>query len=183
MRRSSVAHERFDCEVLQAHGADDALAALRDGTFDLVLVNRKLDMDYSDGIEVIRQIKADPDGRRHAGDADHQLPRAPGRGRGVGALRGFGKLEFEKPETHRAAQAVSAKRLKHRLASGLRSPPALRRPPVVGSTSQGLTLSACRATSQPSTICSLTGWTKCGLLPHLVSSAAFLSACLRSLNS
>ena len=28
--------------------------------FDLVLVNRKLDSDYSDGLEIIKQIKADP---------------------------------------------------------------------------------------------------------------------------
>ena len=30
------------------------------GDIDLVVVNRKLDMDYSDGIEIIRQIKAEP---------------------------------------------------------------------------------------------------------------------------
>ncbi len=49
----------FNAEVRQAHGADDALSALRHGDFALVLVNRKLDRDYSDGIEVIRQLKAD----------------------------------------------------------------------------------------------------------------------------
>ena len=48
----------FACEVLQAHGADDALEQLADGPFDLVLVNRKLDRDYSDGIDVIRTIRA-----------------------------------------------------------------------------------------------------------------------------
>lgn len=90
---------RFGAEVQQADGAVDALAALRAGQFDLVLVNRKLDMDYSDGIEVIRQIKADPalaatpvmlitNYAEHQ-DAAEQL----------GALRGFGKLEHEKPET------------------------------------------------------------------------------------
>src|SRR5262245_11356324 len=50
----------FDCEIVQVDDAGQALSQLRDGQFDLVLVNRKLDIDYSDGIEVIRQLKADP---------------------------------------------------------------------------------------------------------------------------
>jgi CheY-like chemotaxis protein len=97
---------RFDAEVVQADGAIDALAALRAGGIDLVLVNRKLDVDYSEGIEVIRQIKADPDlaatpvmlitNYSEHQDAAEQL----------GALRGFGKLEYEKPETHERITAA-----------------------------------------------------------------------------
>ena len=49
----------FRAEVVQADGPDDALAALRKEPFDLVLVNRKLDQDYSDGLEIIKTIKAD----------------------------------------------------------------------------------------------------------------------------
>jgi CheY-like chemotaxis protein len=89
----------FDAEVIQAHGADDALAALVADRFDLVLVNRKLDRDYSDGIEVIRQIKAEP--RTAAvpvmlitNYSDHQDTAVA-----AGAERGFGKLEFDRPET------------------------------------------------------------------------------------
>ena len=51
----------FDAEIVQAHGPEDALASLRKQTFDLVLINRKLDRDYSDGIEILHQIKADPE--------------------------------------------------------------------------------------------------------------------------
>ena len=50
----------FDCEVVQVDDAAGALAELKGGPFDLVLVNRKLDCDYSDGVEVIRALKADP---------------------------------------------------------------------------------------------------------------------------
>jgi two-component system chemotaxis response regulator CheY len=49
----------FGAEVVQADRLDDALAALRREPFDLVLVNRKLDVDYSDGIEIVQAIKAD----------------------------------------------------------------------------------------------------------------------------
>jgi CheY-like chemotaxis protein len=49
----------FGAEVVQAHGPDDAHQLLGRGHFDLVLVNRKLDQDYSDGLEIIKAIKAD----------------------------------------------------------------------------------------------------------------------------
>lgn len=51
--------KRFGAEVVQADGPADALDALRKRPIDLVLVNRKLDQDYSDGLEIIKQIKAD----------------------------------------------------------------------------------------------------------------------------
>lgn len=97
---------RFDCEVLQADGASDAMAALRAGGVDLVLVNRKLDMDYSDGIEVIRQIKADPEAGKTpvmllTNYAEHQDAAEK-----IGALRGFGKLEYGAPETIQRLEAV-----------------------------------------------------------------------------
>jgi CheY-like chemotaxis protein len=97
---------RFDCEVLQADDARGALAALRAGGVDLVLVNRKLDVDYSDGMEVIRQIKADAAVAATpvmliTNYAEHQDA-----AEAIGALRGFGKLKFGKPETHDKLEAV-----------------------------------------------------------------------------
>jgi CheY-like chemotaxis protein len=96
----------FDCEIVQVDDATGALTALRNGQFDLVLVNRKLDTDYSDGIDVIRALKAD------AKTADvpvmlvtnyseHQDAAVA-----AGAIRGFGKLEFGKPETRDVIAAV-----------------------------------------------------------------------------
>jgi CheY-like chemotaxis protein len=103
---SHMLTRRFGCEVLQADGAAEALAALRAGGVDLVLVNRKLDMDYSDGIDVIRQIKSDPAAAATpvmlvTNYSDHQDAAVA-----IGALRGFGKLEFEKPETIERLDAV-----------------------------------------------------------------------------
>ena len=73
-----------------------------------MLVNRKLDADYSDGIEVIRAIKAD------AATADVPVmlvtnyPEHQDAAVAAGALRGFGKLEFDQPETREKLAAVSS---------------------------------------------------------------------------
>ena len=96
---SSLLRKQFGAEVVQAHGPDDALSALRKKKFDLVLVNRKLDQDYSDGLEIIKQIKAD---RSLAAIpcmlitnyAEHQATAVS-----AGAEPGFGKLSLSAPET------------------------------------------------------------------------------------
>jgi CheY-like chemotaxis protein len=96
----------FACEVLLAHGPDDTIKQLTDGPFDLVLVNRKLDRDNSDGIEVIRRIKADP----ATADVPVMLvtnyPEHQDAAVAAGALRGFGKLEFAAPETRARLAAL-----------------------------------------------------------------------------
>ena len=96
----------FGGEVTQAHGSDDTMTLLKSSAYDLVLVNRKLDRDYSDGIEIIRQIKADPATSGVAvmlitNYVDHQDEAVA-----AGALRGFGKLEFDKPETLEKVKAA-----------------------------------------------------------------------------
>lgn len=95
----SLIESNFDAKVMQAHGAEDALAALRDNDVDLVLVNRKLDQDYSDGLDIIKQIKADSEiGATPCmlitNFAEHQDLAVQ-----AGAERGFGKLEFASSET------------------------------------------------------------------------------------
>ena len=90
---------RFDAEVVQAHGLEDAKQQLEDGTFDLILVNRLLDSDGSDGLNVIKQLKLDA---RCAelpmmmitNYEDHQQ-----RAIEAGAVRGFGKLNLNAKAT------------------------------------------------------------------------------------
>jgi CheY-like chemotaxis protein len=89
----------FRAEVVQAHDPDDALAALRAGPFDLVLVNRKLDQDYSDGLDIIKSIKADPKVAQVpcmliTNYADQQETAVA-----AGAEYGFGKKELHTEET------------------------------------------------------------------------------------
>jgi CheY-like chemotaxis protein len=89
----------FDCTVEQSHGPEDTLAALRGGDYALVLINRKLDRDYSDGIEILRQIKTDPALKDTpvmiiTNYAEHQDAAVA-----LGAERGFGKLQYGESET------------------------------------------------------------------------------------
>lgn len=50
----------FDVQIGTADTAAETLDLLRKQRYDLVLINRKLDADYSDGVEILRLIKADP---------------------------------------------------------------------------------------------------------------------------
>jgi CheY-like chemotaxis protein len=96
----------FDCEVAQTHGADDTLHQLKGGRFDLVLINRKLDADYTDGIEIIRQIKADPSVAGVPVMLVTNLPEHQEAAIAAGAIRGFGKKEYDQPETREKLAAV-----------------------------------------------------------------------------
>jgi two-component system chemotaxis response regulator CheY len=56
---SRTFQRHLDAEVHAADSADDALAQLRQGSFDLVLVNRVFDADGSSGLDLIQRLKAD----------------------------------------------------------------------------------------------------------------------------
>jgi CheY-like chemotaxis protein len=89
----------FDCVVVQVDDAAGAIAELKGGQFDLVLVNRKLDIDYSDGVDVIRALKADPRAAAVPVMLVTNYPEHQEAAMAVGAVRGFGKLEFGDPAT------------------------------------------------------------------------------------
>ena len=75
--------------------------------FDLVMVNRKLDVDYSDGLEIIRRIKADPKLAATPCMLVTNYPEHQEAAVAAGAEPGFGKLAYDRTETARAAGPVS----------------------------------------------------------------------------
>jgi len=89
----------YAVEVTPVATPAEALAALRQAKYDLVLVNRKLDFDYSDGIKVIRAIKADA----QLADVPVMLitnyPEHQQLAVEAGAELGFGKLALDKQST------------------------------------------------------------------------------------
>ncbi len=100
--------KHFEVVIDRAKLPLDAMAQLRAKSYDLVLVNRKLDEDYSDGMEIIRQMKADPALEQVpvmliTNFAEHQDA-----AEAEGALRGFGKLEYGEPATLEKLRAILA---------------------------------------------------------------------------
>lgn len=93
-------------ELVQAHHLADALELLRGGGFDLVLVNRKLDADYSDGLEVIRQIKADPQLAGTPVMLVSNYPESQAAAVAAGAEPGFGKAELRTAATREKLAAA-----------------------------------------------------------------------------
>ena len=89
----------FDVEVIGADLPADAEQALSSQEIDLILINRKLDADYSDGMQILQTIKAN--------EATADIPVmlvsnfAEWQEKAVheGAIYGFGKAELGSPET------------------------------------------------------------------------------------
>jgi CheY-like chemotaxis protein len=54
---SSALEGHFPVEVIAATGEAEAMELLRDGSFELVLINRILDADGSSGLEVIQRLR------------------------------------------------------------------------------------------------------------------------------
>ncbi len=89
----------FDVEVIQSNGTADTLERLKTGPVDLILINRKLDMDYSDGTEVLKSIRAeatlDDTPVMLVTNYQEQQDAAIA----LGAVQGFGKLALSDPQT------------------------------------------------------------------------------------
>lgn len=94
---SRTIEDHFDAEVVSVDHAIEALNLLRDGEFDLVLVNRVFDADGASGLELIRQLKADkamkPVPVMLVSNYDEVQEQAVG----LGAERGFGKAMLSHP--------------------------------------------------------------------------------------
>jgi CheY-like chemotaxis protein len=98
----------FDCEVVSTDALADTIRALKSAQVHLVLINRKLDADYSDGIEILRAIKSDAEIAHAPVMLVTNYPEHQDAAVEAGAMRGFGKLEFEHAETKKKLAAVLA---------------------------------------------------------------------------
>jgi len=87
----------FDTEVTAAATATQALALLRQHTFNLILVNRQFDADGDEGLTFIQTLKGDP---QLAGIPVMLITNYPDyakRAVAIGAVPGFGKSELTSP--------------------------------------------------------------------------------------
>ena len=96
---SRVLNNHFDVDIVHTHGMQDTVDALRARPFDLVLVNRIMDRDGAEGLDIIQHIKQDDNLASIplmmiTNYAQHQTEAVA-----VGAAHGFGKLELDDPKT------------------------------------------------------------------------------------
>lgn len=84
----------FDVRIVQADTASETLDLLRKSTYDLVLINRKLDADYTDGMEILRSIKADEALKSVPVMIVSNYPEYQDAAVHLGAEYGFGKAEL-----------------------------------------------------------------------------------------
>lgn len=89
----------FDCQVLTADLPLEALGILRQESVDLVLINRKLDADYSDGTEILKAIKADSTLAPTPVMLVSNFADAQESAVAAGAVYGFGKAELNSPDS------------------------------------------------------------------------------------
>lgn len=105
---SAMLLANFHVEILQADQWSDTIAALQSRSVDLILVNRKLDIDYSDGLDIIRRLKSDPTFCTIPVMLITNYPEHQQAAVALGAEYGFGKLELRAPETKaRLARCLS----------------------------------------------------------------------------
>jgi len=94
-----MASDHFGASVIQSHGVNDTLEILRKQSVNLVTINRKLDRDYSDGLDVAIAIKSDAELSSVpvmlvTNYDEHQETAMT-----AGCVRGFGKLAINDEAT------------------------------------------------------------------------------------
>lgn len=94
----------FQCAVDQAATKEEALSRAAGEGYDLVLVNRILAGDRSEGLEVIRALRSAHPQLRMMLVSDR--PEAQEEACRCGALRGFGKASLDAKETEEAICAA-----------------------------------------------------------------------------
>jgi two-component system chemotaxis response regulator CheY len=88
----------------------DTIATMQSEKVDLVLINRKLDQDYSDGTEILKKIKANPDFAAIPVMIITNYPEHQELAVAMGAEYGFGKLQYKEAATHeRLSQFLNLK--------------------------------------------------------------------------
>jgi two-component system chemotaxis response regulator CheY len=99
----------FDAAVVPADTFDEALAQLRAGAFDLVLVNRLLDINGASGLAFIGQLQADSELASIPVMLVSNYADAQREAVSLGALMGFGKAGLDDAGTRARLHGIFGK--------------------------------------------------------------------------
>lgn len=89
----------FAVDVINADLAEDALRVLGSQKVDLILINRKLDADYSDGLEMLPSIRSVESAAETPIMLVSNFPEWQEKAMQLGTVYGFGKSELNAPQT------------------------------------------------------------------------------------
>jgi CheY-like chemotaxis protein len=96
---STFLKRHFDVEVATVDSQEEALQAVQDESFDLVLLNRIFDATGTEGMETLRQLKLDTATSEIPVMLVSNFADAQEAAVAEGALPGFGKSALDSPDT------------------------------------------------------------------------------------
>jgi two-component SAPR family response regulator len=91
--------KNFSCSVVRIDSTEEAIENLQKDSYDLVLVNRKLDIDYTDGTILIEKMKSHPSLKNIPIMLISNYPEYQDEAIKLGAVKGIGKLEYGSSES------------------------------------------------------------------------------------
>lgn len=105
--------KNFECNIIRINSTHEAITALQKQGVDLVLVNRKLDVDYTDGTILIEKMQKDTKLRQIPIMLISNYLESQEEAIRLGAVRGFGKSEYKSEETiKRVAEILKVSEVK-----------------------------------------------------------------------
>ncbi len=96
---SEFLKRNFECDVIRIDSTEEALEKLNSEKVDLVLVNRKLDIDYTEGTILIEKMKESDNLKSIPVMLISNYPEYQEEAVKKGAIYGIGKLEYFKPKS------------------------------------------------------------------------------------
>ena len=102
----SMFQSNFGATLLRAHRLDDAQDKIKGNTVDLILINRLLDTDGSEGMDVLRKLKSDPESQNIPAMIITNYEEHQEAAMDEGAVRGFGKSALRSEETRKVIDEV-----------------------------------------------------------------------------
>jgi len=107
--QAAISHyltSHFGTTVLTADLPEDAYRLLKSQAIHLVLINRRLDADDSDGMEILQQILGEKSTATLPVMLVSNFAEWQEKAVALGATYGFGKAELNRPETKQRLSAV-----------------------------------------------------------------------------
>ncbi len=100
--QAAISHyltSHFGARILTADLPGDAYQLLSQQSIDLILINRKLDADYSDGMEILQHLCTQESTAKIPVMLVSNFAEWQEKAVALGAIYGFGKAELNRPET------------------------------------------------------------------------------------